>query len=561
MSGRILIRAIELFVASLCALASTASAADYRGAAAGWPTYANGTYAAGYPANYAADPYYVARPVAATTSAGYAPTGTMYMPATAAYANPTYFAAYGRSPTMYRPVSVGYAPTAGGYYAQTANYAPVTANYAPANSYAVTPAGIMAGSEAAAYFGQPYPLNYVPPRVTYRPTYSAVPVYMYRPMTAYQPVPYQPGAVQPVTCMQPSMGSTCMPQARRCGSGFSWLNPFTWFHRSSSCCGYAPPTTAYCGTGCGQPYYPTAPIVPVMPTVPVVPPTNIIPAQPGTYIPRAGTTIPPPPTMAPGTRFPADIAPSLAPRGGATIQPSPGGSFSMPIPGGQTPLPQGGFQQPGFQQPGFQQPGVGGSQIVPSQPPIGGGQGSFPSGTNYPPSSDPYNSTLTPVNPGSGAGGNNASPSPNSGSMQAGPSHSVFGSGYRGTSDGVIRAPELQPALPQGVQSVPDPDAQESTRPLNSVPGNSAPKLLDPRDKTAGRDPRWAVVPALWPTKAEPYKPAGQASGSAGGQLSARPVAPTKAYQASAPLSASPYAASQAGVADYDDQGWKTAAF
>ena len=54
MSGRILIRAIELFIASLCALAQTASAADYRGAPAGWPTYANGTYAANYPSNYAA---------------------------------------------------------------------------------------------------------------------------------------------------------------------------------------------------------------------------------------------------------------------------------------------------------------------------------------------------------------------------------------------------------------------------------------------------------------------------------------------------------------------------
>src|SRR5881227_3602047 len=103
MSGRILIRAIELFIASLCALASTASAGDYRGAAAGWPAYANGTYAANYPANYAAAPYYVARPVATTASAGYAPTGMMYAPTTAAYANPNYFAAYGRSPVAYRP--------------------------------------------------------------------------------------------------------------------------------------------------------------------------------------------------------------------------------------------------------------------------------------------------------------------------------------------------------------------------------------------------------------------------------------------------------------------------
>src|SRR5262245_37113016 len=559
MSGRILIRAIELFIASLCALVSTASAGDYRGASAGWPTYANGTYAAGYPANYASGAYYVARPVATTTSAGYAPSGTVYMPVTAAYANPTYFAAYGRSAAAYQPVSVGYAPTDGGYYAQAANYAPVTANYAPANSYAVTPAGINSGAEAAAYFGQPTPLNYVPPRVTYRPTYAAVPVYMYRPVTAYQPI-----AGQPVTCMQASTCNTCMPQAQRCGSCLSWLNPFNWFRHGSSCCGYsgcgAPPTTAYCGTGCGQPYYPT--VVPVVPTVPVAPPMNIIPAQPGVSIPRAGVTIPPPPTVAPGGRtiispIPAENPPSLAPRGGSMIQPAPGSTFSTPLPGGQTPLP-GSFQtQPGFQQPGA--PGTGGSMIIPSQPPIGGGQGSFGTGTNYPPATDPYNSTLTPANPGSGADGNKASPAPNSGSMQNGPNHSVFGSGYRGSaaqfdsnnaaSDGVIRAPELQPALPRGVQSVPDPDVQESARPLNSVPNSSAPKLLDPRDKTASRDPRWAVVPAQWPTKA------------VSGQLSERPVAPTKVYQAAAPLSASPYASSQVSAADYDDLGWKTAAF
>ena len=54
---------------------------------------------------------------------------------------------------------------------------PYAANYAPANSYAVTPAGLgSAGSEAAAYYGQPAPVNYVPPRYTYRTTYAAVPV-------------------------------------------------------------------------------------------------------------------------------------------------------------------------------------------------------------------------------------------------------------------------------------------------------------------------------------------------------------------------------------------------
>jgi hypothetical protein len=155
---------IQAIVGVTALLAASAEGGDFRGAGAGWPNYANGYYAANYPTNSAAAPaYYVARPV---TTAGYAaqqPVGVTYMPVTAAYANPTYFAAYGRSPVAYRPVTVaGYAPG----MPTTAYYAPVTANYAPVNSYAATPAGFSsAGSEAAAYLGQPTTLNYVPPRV------------------------------------------------------------------------------------------------------------------------------------------------------------------------------------------------------------------------------------------------------------------------------------------------------------------------------------------------------------------------------------------------------------
>jgi len=51
MLGRLFSNTIGLIIA--LALAATASAADYRGTAAGWPTYANGTSAANYPRNYA----------------------------------------------------------------------------------------------------------------------------------------------------------------------------------------------------------------------------------------------------------------------------------------------------------------------------------------------------------------------------------------------------------------------------------------------------------------------------------------------------------------------------
>src|SRR5436305_6747661 len=98
------IHRIALLLSSLVAAMPAAMGADYRGAPTGWPTYANGAYAANYPANYSGGAYYVARPVAA---AGYSNgAGTMYVPTTAAYANPNYFAAYGRAPTMYQPTTV-----------------------------------------------------------------------------------------------------------------------------------------------------------------------------------------------------------------------------------------------------------------------------------------------------------------------------------------------------------------------------------------------------------------------------------------------------------------------
>jgi hypothetical protein len=555
MSGRLLKRAIGLAIAAQSIAAGPANGADYRGMTAGWPAYANGYYAANYPTNSGAGPaYYVARPVAA---AGYAvpPTGTMYAPVRAAYANPTYYAAYGRTPAVYRPVTaVGYAPAAGGYYPPTAAYyAPVTANYAPANSYAVSPAGIGSGSEAAAYYGQPTSLNYVPPQYAYRTNYAPVPVYMYRPVTAYQPV-----TGQPVTCLQASTCNTCQPQRSR----FSILNPFTWFGSGSSCgssgCGYtgcgSAPTTSYCNpaycgtTGCGQqPYYPTQPLTPVVPVIPgPALPANTIPSFPrGTAIPPAGTTIPPPPTrtIVPGTTImpgssggfaPADLAPRLQP--GPTFGPAPSTTIT-PLPSNTipaqpvTPLPGGSFQ------------------TTPIQP--GVNPGSFGTGTNYPPAVDPYSAALTPaasLNPAV----NQTTPSSSS---PAGPNHSVFGSGYRGSSparndvprkdtaaDGVIRAPDLGPALPPSVRTVPDLDAPQSPKPVNA-----APQLLDPRDKTASRDPRWAVVPAQWPKKEVAPR-----------QLSERPVVATKAHEPRE-MAASPYMRSQPNAADYDDGGWKSA--
>jgi hypothetical protein len=106
-------------------------------------------------------------------------------------------------------------------------------------------------------------------------------------------------------------------------------------------------------------------------------------------------------------------------------------------------------------------------------PGFGSGAGSFGAGTNYPPSSDPYRS------------------------LPAAPGSTIHGSGYRSEASGpVIRAPELNSALPPSVRAVPDPDAQQPVAPINS-----APQLLSPRDKMAASDDRrWAVVPAVWPS-------------------------------------------------------------
>jgi hypothetical protein len=118
------------------------------------------------------------------------------------------------------------------------------------------------------------------------------------------------------------------------------------------------------------------------------------------------------------------------------------------------------------------------------------------------------------------------------GNVNSSPSHSVFGSGYNGN---VIRAPELRPALPPNVQTVPDLDVTEQPRPINR-----APQLIAPRDKTATlrRDQRWAVVPAKWPTVAT--------------KTVASQVAPV-AHRAATRL----MSATQAAPV-YDDGGWKS---
>ena len=472
--------------------------AQQRAQVVAWPTYANGYYAANYPAAYGAGPgYVVARPAAgpgAVTaySGAYAVNANRYaaayVPVTAAYANPTYFGAYNAPAARYRtPVAAGYypaqtttyyvprgavgyraAPVAAYYAPQQVQVAPTTVQYAPSNAYTVAPAGSMtSGAEAYYNYGQPGPINYVPPRFTYRTAYAQVPVYMYRPVTVYDPI-----TAQAVTCQKASTTSECQTTRSR---WWSWLNPHSW-HRTT--CG-----TATCGTtGWGQPYYPAQPSI-------VVPgaPTTVIPAAPApiitTPIPSAGSTVPPPPTrpfgstFVPGTTAPSTTFPSTTVPADTRPSLNPGGTIITPAPGTR---------------------GGGSFQVEPGT----GASGSFGSGSGYAPSIDPYSSGIQgsfQTDPHSGSTSGNVNGA------------TTFGSGYS-SGAAVIRDPSRRntqqnenadrgPTLNPAIVPIPDPDANRQ------LPANRAPQLLDPRDKTAAAKPvqkgddRWAVVPAVWPTR------------------------------------------------------------
>src|SRR5205823_5278451 len=112
----------------------------------------------------------------------------------------------------------------------------------------------------------------------------------------------------------------------------------------------------------------------------------------------------------------ADTRPSLG----------PAPTFSTPLPGAAVPLP--GTTIPGGTQiitPGVTPlaPGGGSFQTNPALP-AGPPAGSFGTGSSYAPATDPYqSSTTSPTN-----GNRPSSP------LQSSPTHSVFGSGYRGGS-------------------------------------------------------------------------------------------------------------------------------
>jgi hypothetical protein len=176
---------------------------------------------------------------------------------------------------------------------------------------------------------------------------------------------------------------------------------------------------------------------------------------------------------------------------------------------------------------------------------FGAPSGSFPSGTNYPPATDPYGSAAPSATGTSyDAKRRSANPTDKSGAPPQAESKA-------------IRAPEMAPALPPNVEPVPDLDAPRPER-----PANRAPLLLDPRDKTAARlRDRWAVVPAIWPSDADraaatPQRDVRRTSLVRYEPAASSATAPDPAAFKSA---ASTAPAAAAATPYYDDSGWKSA--
>lgn len=480
----------------------------------------------------------VYRPVVAYPGGGYAYGQPVV--AVPAYGRPVYYAAPVQA---YRPV-VAAQPAYNYQQVSQSNYgaAPVTytspqpiAAYRPqTNGYAISTSGFgTSGAEASHLYGQATPINYTPPQFYYRSTYAQVPVYTYRPVTVYQnPTGQGTSCMQPTTCLQPTTSYQC--QQQRCRL-FPWLSnlfcPKPSCNTAPTSCGYrgncttsycAPQTYACAPAGCGQqPYYPA--------------PTTVIPTQPGAVIPAqpsypapipstprgpiyGSPTVPPPPTRtpstfapAPSTFVPADNAPSLN---------SGGLRGTSPAPSGAVPAPPSSFNPGGT----FPAPGTG---------------------TNYPPVADPYlqpSSEGTPVESSSSSGTRYPSSFGSSSPRSQATIRSQSSSGPSlAPAHGNSPKTEARPSL----RLVPDPDAP-------AKPATGAPQLLDPRDQTALRDPRWQVVPAVY----------GRPSEHRAASMQRKMSYEIPAHASEVSLSAPTHAVAAPVVQNeeiWDDSGWKSA--
>jgi len=439
--------------------------------------------------------------VCLTSLTGLAPalaqTGTVrgYPPGTMLQQSPYYSAYY---PTQYGYAYPPAASAASAYQAayptirlspQTAYYAPAQpavgipsadpAAVRPAANYTLAPAGgASAGSEAYAFYGQPAPLNYVPPSYYgYQTRMVQVPVTYYRPYTVYQP-----GMAAPVTCQRATAATTCQPQRHCCFSCFDWL-----FHKPRCGAPAAVPVAAapiaaapvaavpavvpraVCyGSSCapppcGTPYYNT---IPPATTVPVVPGATVVPSTvaPSTITPPSGVRgILTPPTIVPppGTRI---IGPGATVPDGSTIRPG---------------IPPGTAVPP---------PGTSGSG-APYRP---AQRGDAPLSRD-----DSRGDVVRQEAAATSTQGSRASRS-----------------GPRSADGPVLNRPTIsEPTLGprRSVQPVPDPAGSDRLK--REDPANRAPQLIDPSDRTAAADgpqrgrAEWGVVPATWPDKAAAAAP------------------------------------------------------
>ncbi|MFO0819694.1 MAG: hypothetical protein U1A77_17230 [Pirellulales bacterium] len=390
-----------------------------------------------------------------TTIPGTVPPGAAFPPRTTNYPPTVSRAVY--YPATTPTATVAYPVASAGVVAPAAPAAQV-AYYAPAGSVAVAcptcPRPVAAG---------PTTVNYAP-YTTYRNAWARVPVTLYRPVTAIDPV-----TGRPVTVVQPCVVNTWQVQRVPVGG-----QPFLSRYQPLPVSGAAPAA--------------------VVVSPGAVPSATVCPQ--GICTPGATTTVWPS-NVAPGTTMPTTVMPSAPPPGypqGSTTLPGTSLGPTAPPPTSQPPSFLG---QPARVPPG----GAPADQ----RPVLGPGEG----GTlNYPPETDPYRSPPPYVPPAPNENSNTSGggmlrlPSPPPEGRAAGvPGTSTFSNS---SSESRLGAPvptiERKPAQRPTLKVTPLPDLEPAPAAApRSTPEPATPRLIVPRERTAalrGTHPTHHVVPA-----------------------------------------------------------------
>jgi hypothetical protein len=345
-------------------------------------------------------------------------------------------------------------------------------------------------------------VQYVP-QTAYRTVWAPVPVTEYKTTTTYNPA-----TGLPITCTRPCVSYTY--QARRV--------PYTTYRPVLAQVPLASAPTTY--TGVAQAGYQQA--------VPAYTPGNVLPggtdcncAVPA-VTPSIGTAIPsvPAPGTTPYPASPSSSYPSATPYATpwTPVEPGTGGAANAAPAGSSDPSQQAPSLPPNYPVPGADSPYY---QQYPAPPEVAEPPDAIPAAPSPPGSAAPQLESPSPPPAGSSSGG-------------APPINSPTG----GTGDGATSIFRLRP--------VPDLDRRPDS-------ADEAPRLLDPRDRTAVRptytasaadDPRWTATPIHWSRSAASADRVGAVVGP-----SRVPTLPRRGP-----------GASTASAADDADAGWRPSA-